>query len=328
LISIPAGGPPIDFDLPVTVTTEVYTTSAVVDGKLGVTNTATVESDQSDHTPWDSRVSIHTPLKPIPLTAVAISAPSEGSVDEPHTFRAEIQPDNATPPVTYTWQATGQSPVLHTGWRTDEMTFTWSATGLKTVTVFAADSSGTIVSDTHTINVEVPIAGLAASNDGPTELGNLTTLSATVAEGSNVGYAWDFGDGGVGSGWIVSHIYPAPGTYTAVVTASNSVSQMTDTTSVKVTCDPLSGVSIDGPTTGDTSTSYVFTATASPLDATLPITYTWAASHKSTIVHTDGGITDTVQFSWGLTGTQFITVTAVAPCGTAVDDSHSIVISP
>ena len=79
------------------------------------------------------------------------------------------------------------------------------------------------------------ISGLVAANDSPTVLGHATTLTATVAAGSNITYTWAFGDGGLGSGAVVSHTYPAVGVYTAVVTASNSVSSLTATTTVSIT---------------------------------------------------------------------------------------------
>jgi hypothetical protein len=42
---------------------------------------------------------------------------------------------------------------------------------------------------------EAPISGLTAFNDSPTVIGGSTLLSATVEAGTNVSYAWDFGDG-------------------------------------------------------------------------------------------------------------------------------------
>ena len=80
----------------------------------------------------------------------------------------------------------------------------------------------------------VPISGLAADNDGPTILGSTTQLTITITGGSSVTYEWDFGDGGGDSGAEVSHEYSAPGTYTAVVTATNSISQKAATTMVEV----------------------------------------------------------------------------------------------
>jgi hypothetical protein len=87
---------------------------------------------------------------------------------------------------------------------------------------------------------EQAIAGLVATNDGPTLLGDLTALTATITAGSNVSYTWTFGDDTAGSGAVVTHTYPAAGVYMAVVTASNSVSVLTATTTVTVS--PLSPV--------------------------------------------------------------------------------------
>jgi len=82
-------------------------------------------------------------------------------------------------------------------------------------------------------DVEVT-AGVYASNDGPTSLGRATTLSATIAAGRTATFTWDFGDGVTATGAVVTHVYPAAGMYAAVVTASNSVSVVTDTTTVSV----------------------------------------------------------------------------------------------
>jgi hypothetical protein len=85
-----------------------------------------------------------------------------------------------------------------------------------------------------TVTLEEPVAGLVVANSSPTGLGRTTTLVATVSGGTNVAYAWDLGDGTVGSGPVVAHIYPAVGTYTALVTASNTVNLLTATTQVTV----------------------------------------------------------------------------------------------
>jgi hypothetical protein len=57
-----------------------------------------------------------------------------------------------------------------------------------------------------------PIAGLVAFSDGPTPQGEPTALWATVTQGSNVQYSWDFGDGEAGVGHSLTHTYPAPAT--------------------------------------------------------------------------------------------------------------------
>jgi PKD repeat protein len=56
------------------------------------------------------------------------------------------------------------------------------------------------------------------------------TLTAKVTAGTNITYTWDFGDGTMGEGAVVHQTYPAAGTYTAVITANNTINALTDTT--------------------------------------------------------------------------------------------------
>jgi CSLREA domain-containing protein/uncharacterized repeat protein (TIGR01451 family) len=87
-----------------------------------------------------------------------------------------------------------------------------------------------------TIVVE-PITGLVATNNSPTTIGDMTTLMASVVTGDDVSYTWAFGDGDTGSGANTTHTYPDVGVYTAVVTATNSVSTVTATTVVTIEQD-------------------------------------------------------------------------------------------
>jgi hypothetical protein len=91
--------------------------------------------------------------------------------------------------------------------------------------------------------IEVPqptdeaIAGLQASSDGPTPLGNATRFAASVTAGTNVSYAWDFGNGQVGVGANPTHIYDEPGVYVVRVVASNSANQLQAEVQVAVVPD-------------------------------------------------------------------------------------------
>ena len=84
------------------------------------------------------------------------------------------------------------------------------------------------------MDFQTEITGLAASNGGPTELGQTTTFTATVTTGKNLSYAWDLDDGTIGSGSVVTHTYTATGTYTATVTVSNLVYSDTVTTTITI----------------------------------------------------------------------------------------------
>ncbi len=125
------------------------------------------------------------------------------------------------------------------------------------------------------ISVDQPIAGLSADNDGPTTLGQVTSFSAAVSAGNLVSYEWDFGDGNLGSGQNPTHVYATTGSFTATVTATNSVSQQSAQTSVQVTnlapiadAGPDQNVQISSLVTLDGSGSF-------DPDNHLPLVYSW-----------------------------------------------------
>ncbi|UCG24286.1 MAG: PKD domain-containing protein, partial [Chloroflexota bacterium] len=103
-----------------------------------------------------------------------------------------------------------------------------------TATVTATNGAGSETASTVVTIVDEAIAGLSAANDGPTSLGDATTLSAAISSGTNVTYEWDFDDGSFGGGPAVSHTYSETGVYTATVTASNPVNMIATTTTVTI----------------------------------------------------------------------------------------------
>ncbi len=119
--------------------------------------------------------------------------------------------------------------------------------------------------------MQEPVAGLSAANDSPTALGSATALTATLAAGTGVTFTWEFGDGQTGAGATAAHTYPAPGVYTATVTAANDVSRAV-TWTVAIVQEAVSALQAanDGPTTLGGATT---------LSATLAVgtgvTYTW-----------------------------------------------------
>jgi len=84
-------------------------------------------------------------------------------------------------------------------------------------------------------------------------------------------------------------------------------------------------VAIAGPITGVVRFEYTFTATVSPMTATLPITYVWQATEQMPTTHA-GNVTDTISFTWSTTGTHAITVTATN-AGGRVADTHIVTIN-
>ncbi len=71
------------------------------------------------------------------------------------------------------------------------------------------------------------------------------------------------------------------------------------------------GITIIGPSSGALNTTYTFTATVRPSDATTPLTYTWQTDGPArTIIHTNRPVSDSITLQWETTGTRVLTVTA------------------
>jgi len=199
-----------------------------------------------------------------PVAGLAVSNDSPMPLGQVTTLTATITVGSN---VVYTWTfgdgETGGGAVV---------THTYSAVGNYTAVVTASNSVS-VVTATTTVTVEEAIAGLSAANDSPTALGEATTLTATVTAGSNVAYTWAFDDGEIGGGAVVTHTYPAVGSYTAVVTASNSVNVLTATATVTVTDVPIAGLAASD--SSPTALGEITTLTAT-VTAGSNVAYTWA----------------------------------------------------
>lgn len=95
----------------------------------------------------------------VALGGVSVSGPASGYTGTLtlYTFTAVVTPSNTTPPITYTWQATEQSPVVTT---TDAINhgvaFAWTTPGTKTITV-TARNCGNSDTATHTISIKAGV---------------------------------------------------------------------------------------------------------------------------------------------------------------------------
>lgn len=80
------------------------------------------------------------------LRGVTITAPAQpGTIGLPQQFTAEVMASPGTVPLTYTWRATGQSPVVHTGdYLIYTVDFLWDLTGNKVVTVEVSDGQASV----------------------------------------------------------------------------------------------------------------------------------------------------------------------------------------
>jgi PKD repeat protein len=234
--------------------------------------------------------------------------------------------------VTYTWAfgdgGLGSGAVV---------SHTYPAVGIYTAVVTASNSVSALTATTSVTITDVPVAGLFVANDSPTTLGQATALTATVTAGTHVTYTWAYGDGLFGSGAIVSHTFPAVGAYTTMVTASNSVSSLTATTSVTITDVPIEGLTAINDSPTDLGAATVLTATVA---AGSNVTYTWAfgdgergggavVSYTYPVVGVYAAVVTASNSVSQLTATTSVTVTDVPIVGlTAINDSPTLLGSP
>jgi hypothetical protein len=162
-------------------------------------------------------------------TSVTIGGATQGITDTQYTFNATIAPANATPPITYTWEATEQIP--HTGPQED-VEYAWSTPGWKTITVTVENCESSVM-DTHLVSITVPAPACAVpltglSLAGPTQ--GITDTSYTFTADASpdnatkpVTYTWEADEQtpSVGGQVIKSYTWITPGTKHITVTVSN-----------------------------------------------------------------------------------------------------------
>ncbi len=211
-------------------------------------------------------------------------------------------------------------------------THIYPTVGVYTAVVTASNGVNILTATTMVTITEVPIAGLNAMTSSPTHLDHATTLTATVTAGSNVDYAWDFGDGSFGSGAVVIHTYPAVGLYTAIVTASNTFNVVTATVPVTITDVPIAGLSlasnsptkIDQPTvlTASVATgsnvAYTWDLGDGTTGSGTTVSHTYPAEGIYTVVVTAANSVNSLTTSSPVTVAFPFTVTAVSPSRNSV----------
>lgn len=171
------------------------------------------------------------------------------------------------------------------------------------------NSDGEVSSPSVDLSVSgTPVSALTAESSSPTPLGNATFFAATIGGGSDVSYAWDFGDGSVGTGQTISHTYATVGVYTATVTATNSFNSESATTVVTISAGTtaISGLAASNSSPTPLGNPTFFAATIS---AGNDVTYAWNFGNG------EMGAGQTISHTYPTTGVYTATVTASNAAG-------------
>ncbi len=273
------------------------------------------------------------PTCPTPLVGVTIVGPSNGYTGVQYTFSAQIDPANATAPVTYTWSADG----LVSGQGTADAVYSWAATGDHTVSL-TAENCGGPVNDDHTITLSQPPAGCdfpltGFEIDGPTtgQTGQDLTFTSRITPANAtepITYTWSpEPDSGQGSDTAVYN-WATSGQHQITASASNCGGSDNDSHTVSLsetppTCPtPLTGVSLSGPASGETGQTLTFNASPQPSGASTPITYTWSSDGLIS-----GQGTAQATYRWSSAGSKNVQVSARNCGGQDYTDSQTVDVS-
>ena len=94
------------------------------------------------HVLVESNQPITGEVLPFPPCDISVDAPSNVKTNIIYTFTANITPEEASVPITYTWYATDLQPVTHSSGVSDSVELSWTTSGWKQIRVTTKNSRG------------------------------------------------------------------------------------------------------------------------------------------------------------------------------------------
>jgi len=194
----------------------------------------------------------------------------------------------------------------------------YSTAGNFTAIVTATDTLGVSATSSTTVIVKPKLAVTATDSPKTTEVSKSATFNATTSLGvGSRNCSWSFDDGSSGTGCLTSHPYTTSGTFTATVTASDSLG-ITVSSAVSVTINPKLTVTASvslSPTVG-TAVSF----TTSITGGVSPVSCNWTLGDGSSVT---GCLTS---HTYATAGTFVATVTAADNLNVTSTDSVTLVV--
>jgi hypothetical protein len=227
--------------------------------------------------------------------AVQVAGPANQPLGVTALYTATYTPLTATLPVTMTWDNGTVGPTA---------LYTWNSTGTHTLAVTATNACGQ-VQGSFTVTVFCqPVQAVAAAGPARVSQGITAPYTATyapVTASLPLDLGWNNGAGGP----TTFYSWSATGTYTVALTATNACGQAQDSLTVTVFCQAPEGLDVSGPARVRLGQEAVYQAAVQPITSSRPLSITW-----------DNGATgSSATYSWTITGTYTVTVSATNDCG-------------
>lgn len=271
-------------------------------------------------------------------------------INTPYDFTATVvSPENATAPITYTWEVTENDTKIQSATQSDTQTFEWETSGPKTIKVWAENAAGK--TPDATIEFTIPDKNLTVTISGPTtgapnvEHSFIASVEPTNAE-LPLTYQWSATDH-TSPEFENKDAYSDDHTFTwtkvgnkevtVVVKNTTGTASITHTINITITC--LEGVTIESNAEPNTSyernTHYIFKAKPNPKNADDgSINYTWSVEPDGAECPLEPGpdgqgiSPDQQCYTWSTPGEKTIKVQAKGPCEKPVEFEYPITIKP
>lgn len=185
---------------------------------------------------------------------------------------------------------------------------TYSNPGIYTVTLIAANACG----DTDSISKQVVVCGLPTATINYLSSGLSVDFDGSASSGIGFTYAWGYGDGNNGNGVNPNHVYATPGTYTVVLTATDTCGSI-DTDTLLLTVCSAPAPSFSSSIAGNTVT---FDASAT----TNAVQYYWDFGDGNT------GTGVNPSNTYGVSQNYTVILMAVNACGDTIADTQVVAL--